>query len=213
MNIQCEYYFQDYIVTNVVYHVAPITELDEILKEGLRVNNSLSSRYISFNRYFDRLRPENIPKWVSRENAIYASMNFKSYNNWHSHSVILSFKIEKERCWIGNENLANILYEPFILSKTGLFKSADEFISSRGEEFVLNYWNNSLSFDSNLKLRMDKVSYYDAEVLVMHDISPRDIDIVSIISDHKIMDTEGWNNEFKALRSSQIQDSSYRAFH
>lgn len=196
---QREFYFDDYYNTKVVYHIAPITKLGDILKKGLNLNESTSRRYTEFNIYFDKLRPPNIPDWVSRGNAVYGSMNFKSNHKWHSHSVILALRIDEDKCWIGNENMANALYEPYILKNIEGFESADRFVEARGEEYALNYWSSSMAFGENLKIRVDKTAEYDAEVLIMHDIPPKDIKIARIISDHKIMDSKGWNRIFNEV--------------
>jgi len=191
--------FKDYVETGLVYHVVPIVKLDDILKDGLKVGESSNKKYEEFNSFFDRFKPSSLPSWVSRRNAIYASLNFKMHNNWHSHSALLSFPINEDKCWVGNENKANILFEPFILGKTGLFESARKLIINQGEEMVQDYWKSSLSFKENLKIRLDKRPNYDAEVLVFHDISPQSINIVKIISDHRFMDISEWDTAFKEL--------------
>lgn len=191
-------FFKDYNDTKLIYHVSPITELKYIIENGLKLNQS-SGEYHEFNKYFDAFKPENIPEWVSREKAIYASMNYKKDHKWHSHSVILSVKIDENKCWVGNENLANILYEPFVLSRVPLFKNAKYLLASRGKEYAVNYWNHSLSFTDNLKKRLDKTEGYDAEVMIMHDIPPRDISIVKLISDNEILGLSEWDAVFLKL--------------
>lgn len=198
-DIKCmDTFFEDYTITKAIYHIAPIIKLEEILKNGLKLDEASSRKYKDFNSYFDSMKPLNIPEWVSRKKAIYGSMNFKSNHRWHSHSVILSIKIDEERCWVSDENLANILYEPFILSKIELFSSARQLLELKGKEYVANYWLNSISFVDNIKLRRDRKEWYDAEILIMHDIPPRDIKIVNIISDHRMMNVEEFNNTFKS---------------
>jgi hypothetical protein len=192
-------FFDDYSITGLVYHVAPINELEEILKTGLKNGESCSESYRDFNRYFDMLKPWHIPEWVCRENAIYGSLNFKTHNTWHSHSAILSLKIDEARCWIGNENLANKLYEPFIFWMGGLSESASRLMTCRGKDLVLDYWNCSRSFKLNLVRRKDELPQYDAEVLIMHDIPPEDIGLLKIVSDHKIMDFNEWEKTFSKM--------------
>jgi hypothetical protein len=189
-------FFKDYIETKVVYHVAPINKLEEILEKGLIVDKECNQKYRKFNHYFDNLKPNYIPGWVTRSRAIYGSINFKDDHSWHSHSAILSLKIDEDKCWVANENLANIIYEPFILRKTSLFKSADSFIKLHGEEYVMNYWKNSISFKENLRFRKDCIKEFDAEVLIIHDISPRDIRIVKLSTDHRLMDVDELNKTF-----------------
>ena len=192
-------FFDDYTHTKVVYHITPLSKLKEILEKGIKLNEYMNPDYCEFNRYFDRFKNDAIPKWVLREKAIYGSINFKSDHKWHSHSAILALKIDEQKCWIGNENLANILYEPYVLKDLNMFKSAEILIKTRGDEFPLNYWNNSLSFKQNLTARLDFTDNYDAEVLIMQDISPRDINVIKLISDHKLMDVKEWNTEFESL--------------
>lgn len=192
-------FFNDYTDTKVIYHITPLSKLKEVLEKGIKLNEYMNPDYCEFNRYFDRFKNDTIPEWVLREKAIYGSINFKSDHKWHSHSAILALTINEERCWIGNENLANILYEPYVLKDLNMFKSAEILIKARGDEFPLNYWNNSLSFRQNLSTRLDFTEGYDAEVLIMQDISPRDINVIKLVSDHKIMDVKEWNTEFESL--------------
>ncbi|WP_201779660.1 hypothetical protein [Oxobacter pfennigii] len=171
-------------------------DLKEIMENGLKTNLSCNERYTEFNRYFDSLKPQDIPHWVKRSTAIYGSLNFKIEHYWHSHSALLAFNINEDECWIGNENSANIFYEPFILQDIGVFKYAKELVKTRGSQWVRNYWNNSLSFKKNLKDRRDFEEGYDAEVLIMHDIPPKDIRIVKIVSDHCSMNISEWDEKF-----------------
>jgi len=194
-----EYIFKDYCDTKRIYHIAPVIKLKEILERGLKVDESCSSKYCDFNTYFDKYKPDSIPEWVSRKEAIYGSLNFRKDHKWHSHSVLLACKIHEERCWVGNENLANILYEPFALRDINIFPGVNRFLESHGKQFVLRYWKNSLSFVENLVTRLDKYKGYDAEILVMHDIPPEDISIISIISDHKIMSVDECNHIFSNM--------------
>lgn len=194
-------HIDDYMNTRVVYHVAPIVQLKYILNNGLKSGGE-NSNYDEFNEFFDRFRPRNIPEWVLRKSAIYASMGFRKNHQWHSHSVLLSFKVDEDLCWIGNENLANQLFEPFILKDLFMFKDAEKLIKCRGEHYANKYWEHSLSFKDNLQVRMDKVQDYDAEVLVMHDVPPCDINVVKIISDHKFLDIDEWNLLFSELNKA-----------
>lgn len=143
--------------------------------------------YLDFHKYISLLKPSNIPDWVKREKAIFASLNYSKEHSWHSHTVIMALKIDKDRCWVANENLANRIYEPFILKDIKSFKSAKEYLNKEGKRVINEYWNTSLSFNENLLMRRDKEKGYDAEVMIFHDINPEDITILRIISDHKIM--------------------------
>lgn len=187
-------FYADYNETGYVYHVAPITDLDLILKEGIKYNDKSTYmiKYKDFHKYIDSFKTNNIPNWVVREKAIFASLNFSDDHCWHSHSVILAIKIDPSKCWIANENLANKLYEPFILKDTIGFRCAYDYITKKGESILREYWNTSLSFVDNLKLRKDKMKNYDAEVLIFHDIEPKHIKILSIVSDHNNMNIEQW---------------------
>lgn len=185
-------FFPDYNTTEVVYHVACITDLENILKNGIKYNDksTYSTMYLDFHKYISSLKPEHIPDWVVREKAIFASLNYKKNHSWHSHSVILAIKIDKDRCWIANENLANKIYEPFILKDIKFFEVAKSYLDREGKKAIEEYWNTSLSFNENLLLRRDKEKGYDAEVMIFHDIKPEDITILRIITDHKIMTLE-----------------------
>lgn len=190
--------YPDYTETGYVYHVAPITDLDKILKEGIRYDDKTSYliKYKEFHQFIDSYKTEHIPSWVIRENAIFASLNFSEEHCWHSHSVILAVKIDPNRCWVANENLANRLYEPFILKNTIGFNCANDYLNHYSESTLKEYWNTSLSFKDNLMIRRDKVQKYDAEVLIFHDIKPENIKILSIISDHNNMTIEQWMELF-----------------
>ncbi|MDF2841000.1 MAG: hypothetical protein K0Q99_1772 [Clostridia bacterium] len=190
--------FKDYTETKTVYHVVTITDLDDTLKYGIKFNdkNTYKSKYHEFHRFLDEKRPLHIPDWVIRSKAIFASMNFKSEHKWHSHSALLSIQIKEELCWICNENIANFLYEPLMLGQVPGFQSAKEFISRNGSKIGEDYWNCSLSFQDNLEKRNDKKIGYDAEVLILHDILPRDIELLYIISDHRCMEVNKWKDFF-----------------
>lgn len=185
-------FFPDYADTGVVYHVACITDLSRILKQGIKYNDKMTynSMYLDFHKFISSFKPDNIPDWVRREKAIFASLNYKSNHYWHSHTVVMSVKVDEDKCWVANENLANKLYEPFILKDVKSFEIANEYLIREGKKIVEEYWNTSLSFSENLKVRRDKEKGYDAEVLIFHDIKPEDITILRIISDHKVMTVE-----------------------
>jgi hypothetical protein len=174
--------------------VAPITDLDNILRNGIRYNDKTTyrSKYLNFHRFIDTFKPSTIPNWVIREKAIFTSLNFSENHSWHSHSVLLAVKINPKKCWVANENLANKIYEPFVLKDIKGFSYAKEYIQTRAGDILKEYWNTSLSFLDNLKVRRDKQRGYDAEVLVFHHIPPEDIKILLIVSDHKAMSVSEW---------------------
>jgi len=101
--------FSDYTETGFVYHVAPITDLKKIIEEGIRYNdkNTYLDKYLSFHKFIDSFKIDSFPQWLNREKAIFSSLNFAKDHCWHSHSVIMALRIEPEKCWIANENLAN----------------------------------------------------------------------------------------------------------
>ncbi len=192
--------YNDYIATNRVYHVVSLNDLDKCLNEGIHFDDkgTYQSKYSRFHKYFDDNKIENIPDWVVRQKAIFASLNFKNNHKWHSHSALLSIKINENKSWICNENIANFLFEPFVLQETRGFSEAYGFIHDNGKKIVKDYWVNSTSFTENLKKRNDLKEGYDAEVLIMHDIPPSDIECLLIISDHRIMSCEEWKSFFRS---------------
>jgi hypothetical protein len=155
------------------------------------------SKYIDFHSYFDLFKPKSVPEWVERKRAIFASTRFKDGHTWHSHSAILRIKIEKHRCWVCNENLANFIYEPFILQSLDGFADTREYMRIHGREFVEEYWKNSLSYYDNLEKQYDKMKGYDAEILIMHHIPPENIECLYIVSDHQVMSYKEWQEYFK----------------
>lgn len=191
--------FADYSKTKLVYHVAPITDLDRIIKQGIRYDDKTTykSKYLSFHQYIDQFKSSKIPKWVVREKAIFASLNFLNNHCWHSHSVLMGLRINPSKCWIANENLANTIYEPFILKNVKGFSEAEGYLRKKGEKILKKYWDTSLSFAGNLGVRMDLEEGYDGEVLIFHEILPKDIMLLSIVSDHKNMPIEKWKKFLK----------------
>ena len=198
--------FEDYAETKSVYHVVSIIDLKGTMENGISYNakSTYKSKYLDFHKYFDSARPDDIPSWVERKRAIFASMNFKQDHSWHSHTAVLKVKINEDKCWICNENIANFLYEPLILQDYEEIKSAAGFVKRNGAKVVEEYWRNSLSFKENLVKRMDKKPGYDAEVLILHDILPQDIECLYIISDHKVMSLEEWKSFFERDELSYV---------
>ncbi|KNF07235.1 hypothetical protein CLPU_20c00110 [Gottschalkia purinilytica] len=192
-------FFSDYKDTGYVYHVAAITDLKDILENGIKYNdkNTYIDKYLGFHKYIDSLKNEEIPHWVQREKAIYASMNYSTDHQWHSHSVVLGLKVNPSKCWIANESLANKIYEPFILQHIDMFSDARDYLDCHGERIIRKYWDTSLSFKDNLKLRKDRKEGYDEEVLIFHSIPPDDIKPIYIISDHEFTTIENWIKYFK----------------
>jgi hypothetical protein len=195
-----------------VYHVASIIDLQKTLDEGLCFDdkNTYFSKYYDFHSYFDSFKPASIPLWVERKKAIFASLNFKKSHTWHSHTAVLKVRIRPEKCWICNENIANFIYEPFILQNLNEFGSAREYISINGRNVVEEYWALSLSYMENLEKRYDKREGYDAEVLILHDIPPQDIECLYIVADHEVMSLEEWKKAFEpGLTCLTAQNSRY----
>lgn len=190
--------FKDYMDTGLVYHIVTITDLKSVLTKGLQYNDKATyqSKYCKFHQYFDDKKNSAIPPWVQRSRAIFSSMNFEEGHQWHSHSAILGLHIKEDLCWICNENIANFLYEPLMLQDTPGFEEAALFISRYGEKAAKDYWSCSLSFKENLIARNDKKAGYDAEVLILHDIPPEDIELLSIASDHRYMEVNKWKEAF-----------------
>ena len=192
--------FKDYNETNIVYHVVTITDLEDTLKYGIRYNdkNTYESKYYKFHNFIDARKAKHVPEWVVRTKAVFASMNFKQKHIWHAHSALLGIRIQEDLCWICNENIANFLYEPLMLQEVPSFDLAKKFINKNGNKIAEDYWNCSLSFKDNLMLRLDKKAGYDAEVLVLHDILPKDIELLHIASDHKCMEVDKWREMFQS---------------
>ncbi|TZE81708.1 hypothetical protein [Calorimonas adulescens] len=190
--------FPDYDETHLLYHIASISDLKTIFKYGLRFNRRLSykGKYHDFHRFMDKNRTMNVPGWVMREKAVFASLNFKDCQVWHSHSAILSVRINEDYCWVANENTANYLYEPFILNHIPGFASLSDFLYNKGKEIAKEYWENSMSFKEYLLKKSCLGSDYDAEVLMMNDIKPNDIKLLAIITDHRIVTIDELNQTY-----------------
>lgn len=172
------------------YHVVNINDLQKTLKEGIIFDDkkTYESKYIDFHSYFDRYRTENVPEWVQRSKAIYASIRFHKGHSWHSHSALLKIRLETDKCWICNENLANFIYEPFVLQSIEGFGIIKEYMAANGRTIVEEYWRKSISYEDNLVKGFDSKKGYDAEILVMHPIPPENLECLYIMSDHQIME-------------------------
>lgn len=190
--------FPDYTQTAAVYHVISLNDLYKVKNDGIKYDNrsTYKCRYEDFHQFLNDNKPQHIPDWVDRSKAIFASMNFADDHQWHSHSMLLALKIDPARCWVANENKANILYEPFVLYKLEEFKNAEFFLQGKGKEIIKEYWETSLSFEGNLMQRKDREPGYDAEVMILHPVKPEDIRYLAIVSDHKMMTVEQWKQTF-----------------
>ena len=190
--------FPDYEETGVIYHIISIIDLEKTLMDGITYDDKATYRsmYYKFHSMIDKEKPSFIPSWVIRRNAIFASMNFSKWHKFHSHSAVLGIKINEKRCWVANENYANQLYEPFVLKDTTEFSSCKTYLNTEGRELLRKYWETSLSFQDNLSQKIDEFKGIDAEVLIFHDIPPKDIQLLYIVSDHRMMTASEWKERF-----------------
>lgn len=194
--------FPHYEKTKVVYHLVNINYLQEILDTGISMegrSNSSGNKYFYFNEFLDQYKSNNIPPWVIRKKAIFASLNFKKDTHWHSHSALLAMKIREDKCWIANENLANEIYDPFILQDIQQFNQAKKYMEKFGDRRAREYWENSLSFKENLTIKRDLRENYDEEVMIFHDIAPRDIQCLMIVTDHCEFTPSKWQQHYKKI--------------
>ncbi|HOO13496.1 MAG TPA: hypothetical protein PK684_11140 [Bacillota bacterium] len=191
-------YFPDYSRTGLVYHVVSLNDLAKVKAWGIRYHDksTYQEKYREFHIFLNKFRAGRVPGWVDRTKAIFASMNFKKDHAFHSHSMLLAFRVDPARCWVANENRANQLYEPFILKDLEGFCGARDYLEGRGKALAEQYWETSLSFTDNLRLRRDRDEGYDAEVMVFHEIRPEDIQYIAIVSDHRLMTVEEWKRTF-----------------
>jgi hypothetical protein len=189
---------EDYKKTGKIYHIVSLFDLKTALKKGIMYNDKITydTKYKGFHDLFQTDKPEKVPEWVDRNKAIFASMNYEQNHCFHSNSAVLGIKIDPTLCWVANENLANILYAPFVLKKIKEFKGATNYIEERGSEIIKKYWSTSLSFEDNLVYRKDKKEGYNAEVLVMHDINPQDIEVESIFTGYEMMNPSEWQEKY-----------------
>ncbi len=190
--------FDNYINTKKVYHIISIIDLNQTLENGIKYDDkkTYKTKYYDFHDFIDKNKLPKIPDWVIRKRAIFASINFPESHKFHSHTAILGIKIDPLRCWVANENLANKIYEPFILQDVKDYSSCKNFIENRGKEIIERYWETSLSFHENLEKRYNEIKGYDAEILILHDVEPQDIEVMYIISDHNILTEDEWKRKF-----------------
>lgn len=191
-------FFEDYLKTQKVYHIASINDLKKILEEGIKYDDKVTyeDKYCNFHCFIDSLKPDYIPAWVKRQRAIFATMNYRLDPNFHSHTVVMALTIDPSKCWIANESRANQIYEPFILQEVESLKGAKNYIDQEGKALIEEYWKTSLSFEENLSKRMDLNDGYDAEVLILHSIEPKDVEVLYIVSDHRTMKLNEWKKAF-----------------
>jgi len=191
-------FFEDYLKTGKVYHIAAINDLKQILLQGIKYDDKITyeDKYCDFHCFIDSLKPAHIPSWVKRKKSIFATMNYRADPNFHSHTAVMALKIDPSKCWIANESRANQIYEPFVLQEVEDLKRAREYVNGEGKDIIEEYWKTSLSFEDNLNRRMDLRKGYDAEVLIHHQIEPKDIEILYIVSDHKVLKLNEWKEVF-----------------
>lgn len=190
--------FEDFEYTGAFYHIVSILDLEKALKKGIKYDDksTYGNKYYDFHSFFDDNRIESIPNWVERKKAIFVSMNFKDDHKWHSHTALLKVKADISKCWVCNENRANLLYEPLILSNIEGFEKAKTFLNVYGKELAREYWKDSLSMEKNIKMRRDLEEGFDEEVLILENIPPKNIECMYIISDHKMMTVDQWDRAF-----------------
>jgi hypothetical protein len=190
--------FPEYEKTGVIYHIVSLNDLKNVLRQGIQYDDKITyhTKYHDFHKIIDDHRTENIPPWVIREKAIFASLNYPKKHKFHSHTAILAIRIDPLKCWIANENYANAIYEPFILQEIEGFHHCRNYLETEGRNLLLTYWDTSLSFQENLERRYDRKKGYDAEVLIQHAVDPKDIEIKYILSDHQMLNVEEWRRKF-----------------
>lgn len=191
-------FFDDYSKTGKIYHIAPINDLKQILSEGIKYDDKVTykNKYYEFHSFIDSVKPKYIPSWIERKKAIFATMNYRKDPNFYSHTVVMALKVDPSKCWIANESRANEIYEPFILQDIKELIGVKEYINTKGKDTIEEYWKTSLSFKENLNKRIDLKEGYDAEVLIFHPIEPKDIEILYIVSDHRLMKFNEWKKVF-----------------
>lgn len=191
--------FPNYRETNMVYHIASITDLNKILEDGIKYDDkhSYMEKYYNFHSFIDDYRPEGIPSWVERKKAIFASLNYTKSHKWHSHTAIIGINVNPKKCWFANENLVNEFYEPFILSNIEKYRYLKNYIMTQGKSNVEEYWKTSMSLDKFITEKIDCGKNYDGEILIFHDIEPSDLRLMAIISDHKFIRTNKIKNVYK----------------
>lgn len=190
--------FEDYNKTHKIYHIISMYDLQSTLQKGISYNDKVTynTKYKGFHSLIEKEKTKNIPDWVKRKKAIFASMNYDSSFVFHANNIILSLSIDPEQCWIANEDLANQIYAPFFMKDIEDYKNeAHIYLEGKGKTLLQTYWKTSLSFKDNLRHRCDLKEGYNAEVMIFHNISPEDIQIEYLISGHKLMKPEEWKKK------------------
>jgi hypothetical protein len=60
--------FKDYTDTGLVYHLVTISDLKNVMENGLKYNykTTYQNKYYTFHRFFDHKKGSHIPSWVVR---------------------------------------------------------------------------------------------------------------------------------------------------
>ncbi|CAH2214713.1 hypothetical protein [Tepidibacter aestuarii] len=193
-----EFLFDDYTKTKRVYHVVSLKDLGYVIENGISYDDKITyiTKYKGFHDYIEELKTDKIPSWVDRKKSIFASLNFSKDHYFHSHSALLSLKINEDKCWIANENLANEIYEPFALKDIKGFEYCKKYLDTKAKDVITRYWDTSLSFKDNLKVRRDLSECYDAEILIADNIPKEDIEVIKIYSDHNAFSLDEFRKYF-----------------
>lgn len=192
------YLFDDYFNTKKIYHIISLHDLRTALTKGISYHDKITfdTKYKGFHSTIQQEKLQKVPAWVRRDQAIFASINYVQKHHFHADSVVLGLKIDEERCWVANEDLANKIYAPFVLKDIVEYNDAISYMNSEAKDLLKDYWETSLSFIDNLTYRYDLRKDYNAEVLVLHPILPEDIDVEYIISGHYVVKPEEWKEKF-----------------
>ncbi len=192
------YLFDDYFNTNKVYHIISLHDLKTAITKGISYDDKITfnTKYKGFHSAIQYEKLDKVPQWVKRDKAIFASINYPQKNHFHPDSVVLGLKIDPEKCWVANEDLANKIYAPFVLKSIMEYNDAESYMNTKAKDLLKEYWETSLSFVDNLNYRYDLRKDYNAEVLVLHPILPINIDVEYIISGHHVFKPEEWKEKF-----------------
>lgn len=164
--------------TNICYHVSNNKNRKNILSNGFIPNCVSDSDVRGANKLIDSLRCGCFPKWLKRDNIIFAHPIFDNYRfckDVYTDSDLYCIKININKCWVGSIGLSG-----FCLDDTELLKEdnvPEETIKEFEEERKKNarlyrkYSCSLIDFINNTKDFQRKDNYYGLdEILISHRI-------------------------------------------
>ena len=174
----------DFNETGLIYHGSQPENLASIFQNGLipQYNSPRDGHETIYNAHY-RYRPKSIPDWVDPRRCIYGYMNRARQGGWGGivdgivNGVTIGIKAADhitERTWTACVRFSDMVDCP---EEAGYFDTEERkaFFKDRMEPVSCKaYWETSLSFHDNLKIRLDHLLPMQGnhELLICSEIDP-----------------------------------------